>query len=225
MLLSLSLGLLGSIGHCIGMCSAVMLLFSRHQAFQAPSAWVACHIGRLTTYTLLGLAAGSIGDLLGQTIPQAAWVSGTIALVFALGALYLAVAMLGAAPSPELVFSSLVKKWGELFRTAQRQPRIPAFGLGLLWGLLPCGLVISALLLSAASGSALRGALGMLLFGVGTLPALVGVSWASKHIRPAGWVRYPAALVMILFSVQFTMRGLASWGLVDHFMTGAVMLW
>ena len=48
-----------------------------------------------------------------------------------------------------------------------------ALGLGLLWGLIPCGLVYSVLLVAATSASAPDGALIMLAFGVGTTPAML----------------------------------------------------
>jgi sulfite exporter TauE/SafE len=44
---------------------------------------------------------------------------------------------------------------------------------GLIWGWLPCGLVYSALLWSASTGSAANGAVFMLMFGAGTLPAVM----------------------------------------------------
>jgi sulfite exporter TauE/SafE len=48
-----------------------------------------------------------------------------------------------------------------------------AFPLGMLWGWLPCGLVYSALATALSSGSATRGGLCMLAFGLGTLPNLL----------------------------------------------------
>ena len=51
-----------------------------------------------------------------------------------------------------------------------------AFGLGALWGWLPCGLVYSTLTWSMASGSLFNGAAIMLFFGLGTLPALLTIS-------------------------------------------------
>ena len=61
--------------------------------------------------------------------------------------------------------------------------------LGALWGWLPCGLVYSVLLTALASGSAPRGALIMLAFGLGTLPNLlaIGLFWESVK----GWVQSP----------------------------------
>lgn len=53
------------------------------------------------------------------------------------------------------------------------------FGLGMLLGLIPCGLVMAALMASASTGSALAGGVGMALFGLGTVPALMAVGLAG----------------------------------------------
>jgi hypothetical protein len=53
--------------------------------------------------------------------------------------------------------------------------RLQAFGFGIIWGWLPCGLVYTALTLATSAGDSLRGALTMLAFGLGTLPAVMGV--------------------------------------------------
>jgi hypothetical protein len=79
-----------------------------------------------------------------------------------------------------------------------------ALGLGALWGWLPCGLVYSVLIAALASGSAARGALIMLVFGLGTLPNLlvIGLFWESVK----GWVQSPnvrlaAGLMVMAFGV------------------------
>jgi sulfite exporter TauE/SafE len=74
---------------------------------------------------------------------------------------------------------------------SRRLPRAPvprAFAAGLLWGWLPCGLVYSVLLAAATSGTPLRGALTMLAFGAGTIPALAALGylgarpWAARAL-------------------------------------------
>ncbi|MCE1187396.1 MAG: sulfite exporter TauE/SafE family protein, partial [Rhodocyclales bacterium] len=62
-----------------------------------------------------------------------------------------------------------------------------AFPLGLLWGFLPCGMVYSVLATALVTGSAERGALLMLSFGLGTLPNLLLAGMLLKHLRD--WVR------------------------------------
>ncbi|MFQ5612700.1 MAG: sulfite exporter TauE/SafE family protein, partial [Anaerolineae bacterium] len=60
MLVAFVLGLMGSLGHCLGMCSGMVLLLSRQGV---ASGWrlLPVHLGRITTYGLLGLVAGGLG--------------------------------------------------------------------------------------------------------------------------------------------------------------------
>ncbi|MDH5580221.1 MAG: sulfite exporter TauE/SafE family protein, partial [Betaproteobacteria bacterium] len=75
--------------------------------------------------------------------------------------------------------------------------------LGALWGFLPCGLVYSALAVAATSGSAAGGALIMLAFGLGTLPAMVAATLLGTALlrRLSGAkTRTVAGLLMLLFA-------------------------
>ena len=85
-------------------------------------------------------------------------------------------------------------------------PKTPlhVFGLGLVWGWLPCGLVYSALALAMVSASAKSGALLMLGFGLGTLPMLLAMGSVAGQLRKI--VQHPiarriAGTVIILFGV------------------------
>ncbi len=80
-----------------------------------------------------------------------------------------------------------------------------AFGYGLCWGYLPCGLVYSALAWSLASGSAAQGALWMLAFGLGTLPALLLAGQAAgtlQQLKNKAVVRYGVALLLTAYGLQ-----------------------
>lgn len=60
MVAALLLGLLGSLGHCVGMCGPVSVLIGRGRALSRGQLALA-HLGRLSTYALLGAAAGLLG--------------------------------------------------------------------------------------------------------------------------------------------------------------------
>ena len=68
---------------------------------------------------------------------------------------------------------------GRLTATLGRRMPGHPYALGLMLGLLPCGLIYSAVVAAMATGSASLGAVGLLLFGLGTAPALIGVSFAD----------------------------------------------
>lgn len=245
MLIALLLGLMGSLGHCVGMCSGIVLLLSRRGAL---TGWrlVLVHLGRISTYALLGLGAGLVGQTavghhhMAHTAPAVPpglqQMQGVLALVMAAMAVYLAMALMGWARSPELFLVGVTRRWGRAMQrltapTGDRQARpIPppaAVALGLAWGFLPCGLVMTALLTAAAAGTPTMGALSMLAFGVGTWPALLGADWLARRgfSRARPWPRQAAALVVLLFSTQMALRALAAWGWVSHLHLGNVMVW
>jgi len=221
MLASLLLGLLGSLGHCVGMCSAVVILFDRQPIFHNKLAWFLAHAGRLTTYSLLGLLFGAFGQMLWAFEKLQA----TLSILFALIAFYMASAFIGLTPSPELLLSSLTQRWGKAMRGYKPASRLSPYLLGLLWGILPCGLVLTALVTALTSASAINGAINMLIFGIATIPSLFAVRWLATKSNSRAWSRSLASLVMMFFGFQFAMRGFAALGMVDHFMVGQVMFW
>jgi sulfite exporter TauE/SafE len=87
---------------------------------------------------------------------------------------------------------------GRLFHralSALSRPRGPGgrFGLGLLMGLMPCGLVVAALLAAAVLGSPLKAAGGMAVFATGTLPGLLAVAFGGQALARFN----PAALKFV----------------------------
>lgn len=223
MLTSFLLGLLGSLGHCVGMCSAVIILLDRQPTFQGNNrSWMLAHAGRLLTYALLGLTFGLLGETLSLFSADLPRLQGWLAILFGIIAFYMAFAFIGIAKSPELFLSTLVAKWGQTMRRLQSPT---PFAAGMVWGLLPCGLVLTALIPATTSASALQGALNMIVFGIATLPSLFAVKWLTQKTVSRTWSRSLASLVMMAFGFQFAMRGFASLGWVGHFMVGAFMLW
>jgi len=157
-------GSLGSL-HCVAMCGAFAASCAR-----TPRGLPAWHIGRVGTYTLLGALAGAAGHLL----PGPAWLPAVFASILLV---WFALALAGLAPEPRLMPPGLL-------RVGTRAASHPRAGAQLLFGIangfLPCGLVYSALSIPVAIAEAGRGALAMLAFGLGTVPAL---SLASVGLR------------------------------------------
>ncbi|GAA6153582.1 sulfite exporter TauE/SafE family protein [Pseudoteredinibacter isoporae] len=202
-LATFSVGLLGS-GHCLGMCggiaSALGFAIGPEQQGKRTAILFSYNLGRVSSYTLLGTVAGILGNQIG-----AASVLRVIAgaLLIAMG-LYLANWWRG--------LSYLEKLGGVLWRYIQpiTKSLLPvqrpgqAVLLGLAWGLLPCGMVYSALAYSVAQGSAMGGAVAMLGFGMGTLPAVVASGWAAqgfKSVFQNTWVRRLFAISIIVFGI------------------------
>jgi sulfite exporter TauE/SafE len=203
------------------MCSAIVILFDRQSIFQNKSAWVLAHAGRVTTYAVLGFLFGAFG----QTLWAFDKLQAALSILFALIAFYMASAFIGLSPSPELLLSGFTQRWGKAMRGYKPASPLSPYLLGLLWGLLPCGLVLTALVTAIASKSATSGALNMLIFGVATIPSLFAVKWLATKSNSRLWSRGLASLVMMFFGFQFAMRGFAVLGIVEHLMLGQVMLW
>lgn len=168
-------GLLGG-GHCAGMCGGIVGALSL-QSPQGGGAAVLVHLaynfGRIGSYMLAGLFAGLLGQAAGNllAVQNGLYLFASLMLI-AMG-LYLLGLTQFLAPFERggqalwQRVQPLTKRFLPVRGVAQALP------LGLLWGWLPCGLVYSALTTALASGSAGKGALLMLAFGLGTLPNLL----------------------------------------------------
>ncbi|MDX2122973.1 MAG: sulfite exporter TauE/SafE family protein [Gemmatimonadota bacterium] len=199
-------GLLGSV-HCIGMCGAFAASCTRARGGLA--AW---HLGRILTYTGLGAAAGALGSL----IPGPPWVPGAVA---ALLLVWFALALAGLVPEPRLLPPALSRAGSRAAAT----PRAGAqFLFGLVNGLLPCGLVYSALALAIAADRPLAGALAMLTFGVGTLPALsVAALGLRRVIMTSLWRRRLFAVLLLAVGLRTVWMRASHAGRVEPHRHGA----
>jgi sulfite exporter TauE/SafE len=212
-------GLAGSLVHCVGMCGPFVLTQVMADADRPrPGAYgewrrlggaglAPYHLGRLTTYTALGAVAGAATALFASTTGFA-WLSGTMlalaAVLMVLQALGLA---LGATAPLAGVLAHLTAPLSASHGPAAR------YALGLVLGLLPCGLLYGALAAAAGTASALGGAMAMAAFALGTVPALIAVGWAGLIVRRrlrgvTRWIATPlllanAVLLLALASQRF----------------------
>ena len=210
----LMLGLLGGFGHCIGMCGPFVLYISRR--FGTPEASRAAilgqqglyGLGRMLTYAGMGIAAGALGqavDMAGSMLGfqrVAAVIAGGLLILYAL------LSLIDLLPF-------LASTGGSLFaRVARRlRERSPNNALltGILLGFLPCGLVYSAVIAAAAQGGALKGGLGLLLFGVGTLPAMMGLSLVDELLaRHRAVINRISILFLLVMGGWFVWQGLSA---------------
>ena len=158
-------GAAGSVMHCVPMCGGFVLGQVSDRMARLPSAHLReCqrlraasltpyHLGRITTYTVLGFFMGG-GGLVIQRL------GGSTGVFLLIGA---ALLVLQAARRLRPGFAL------PLTRTLRGYP------LGVALGFLPCGILYAALAAAAATGSPLYGAVAMFCFGLGTIPALVAV--------------------------------------------------
>jgi uncharacterized protein len=213
-------GLFGSVTHCVGMCgplvvgqvSARMDGLPVHDMSELKRLQGALllpyHAGRVSTYVLCGMVAA----LIMAQVKSIAWFKyiSAVMLVCAAG-VFLAAALRVSIPSfgkmvvLKRMFGCLpanVLHWfSSCAKSLSSAPvGVKGYGLGMLLGFMPCGLVYGALMAVAATGNVMSAALGMVLFGLGTVPSLfvVGLSAQGLLRRQGSLVRKAARGVMAL---------------------------
>lgn len=207
------IGLLGGV-HCAGMCGGIVSALTLQIRTQR-AAWplhLAYNLGRITSYVVAGVLMGTVSSL-GLMLEY--WLPVQMALYIAANLMMIGLGLYLAGMTRALAFIERAGQW--LWRRVQPATRrfLPvrgvaqAFPLGLLWGWLPCGLVYSVLALALLSGSAVRGGLTMLAFGLGTLPNLMlaGLLLARfRHVVQGRALRLASGALVLGFGV---------WGLVN----------
>ncbi len=208
MLTALLLGVAGSL-HCAGMCGPIALALpsAGNTVASRATGIVLYNSGRAVTYSVLGAISGLAGGTL-------MWAGGQQLLSITAGVIILAALIAGLAgkrmrlPGPlDRMYTGIRGLLGKLFR--RRKPGTLLL-IGLLNGLLPCGLVYAALGGAAATGSMMEGALFMLLFGVGTSTALVALSSFGTYLTVAfrQKLRRAVPVVVGVMAMLLILRGL-----------------
>ena len=202
-------GLLGSF-HCVGMCGAIALALpgaggprGRYVAGR-----VLYNLGRVTSYALLGAAAG----VLGQGLRLAGWQQslsllsgGLILLLVVIPERYL-----GRAAAFLDLDVVLAKVKSRLAYFYQRPSLSALYTTGLLNGLLPCGLVYLALAGALSAPGVAGAAAYMALFGLGTLPLMLALSLTGQLVpmRWRGRLRRAVPVLATVLASLFIVRGL-----------------
>ena len=177
-----------SIGHCIGMCGGIVIAYSSTK-IDPNKSWVnqsvshlAYNFGRVATYTILGFIFGSLGKV-------SAFTPTTKGILFVITGILMTLAGLSLIGKPgflnaiEVSFSN--KKWFQkLFSRLIRNKSLGSFfALGMLNGIIPCGLVYSFAIIAASTASPLWGAGVMAVFGLSTIPTLFFLGSVTKILQ------------------------------------------
>ncbi len=206
-------GFAGS-GHCLAMCGGIAgALAMRGQAGAAAAAdWntrlgtaLAYNVARVASYAVAGALAGLFGQALLRTVDVAPL---SVALRVLAGGVMIAAAgrLLFGWRLVDPLAAAGARVWRKVLpwaspRGSQRGGVGGAIALGLAWGWLPCGLTYSMLLLAATTADVGAGALVMVAFGLGTLPAMVSATVAFE--RAARLLAARATLRVVAGSLLF----------------------
>jgi len=215
--------------HCLGMCGSIIgsLTLSLKREIRENKRlllpFVASYnTGRVLSYSMAGMLAGFAENVL--TIPFGEGHGHRILQILS------AIVMLGAGLHiggwfPRFAYIEKfgnvvwrrIEPYGRRLVPVETLPR--AFVFGMVWGWLPCGLVYTALALAATTGDVFRSTFTMLAFGLGTMPAVMGVgimtSWMVKLSNMKRF-RELTGIVLILLALMATFPGLNP--LVKHTM-------
>ncbi len=216
--MALITGLLGS-GHCIGMCGPLVTALSFSSGTKPGG--IVFHIlyntGRLITYTLAGAIAGWFGSAalyantfanISQTVLIA---SDCFIIIIGLGA----AGLFSKLNFIKLEFFNPTRIITKLVAILRNLPAsLAAFPLGLIMGFLPCGFLYAMIITAGQSNAPETGAIVMLFFGLGTVPALFLVGSLSHwlSVRARNWMLRTAGLVVATMGAYNLYRHLQATG-------------
>ncbi len=216
-LLALTTGFLGGFGHCIGMCGPLVASSS----LQSTAVDVSCkyrariidqalyNTGRLTTYGIVGAIMGFAASFINVAsklvgIQNGVMVgAGIIMVIMGLGILGVA----GGTGWLERHNSLVLTTAKKLFGLSSPWRYYP---LGLVLGLMPCGLSYTAFIAAAGTESPLGGMLTMFYFGAGTIPALALFSAAVTYLgsRMRLWMQKAGGVAVMVMGFYYILRGI-----------------
>lgn len=202
----LIIGFAGSL-HCAGMCGPLQLLVPSRVKGQAPGTieFIFYHIGRVTLYSLLGVLSGLIGLQL-MLFQSFQWIS------IILGSIMLVFAWVGLERNGKLsqrVMALLQGRLQKVYYALRVNPSLLLiFNIGLLNGLLPCGLVYFALLNAIASQHIGIGFASMAMFGLGTLPVFIFLRIVRNKIKNQRILTQLQPYILTVAALLIILRGL-----------------
>jgi sulfite exporter TauE/SafE len=226
-------GIFGT-AHCLGMCGPIAIGLSTGSSrwSQAFVRQLLYSLGRIFTYTFLGLFAGFCGEWAAKHSASLINVPAAFAILAGVLFIYKGFQETGLAANVRTMMTKHVG-WpstgspvsaqhaicgaGLLFAPFFRgQGYSGAFVAGVCTGFLPCGLLYGMLTLAASTHHIILGALTMLVFGLGTTPLLIlaGTSGQLLSLASRRWLFAAAAWCLMLTGVVSLVRGAShlSWG-------------
>ena len=207
-------GLLGS-GHCFGMCGGIAAGLGSLPVQDEPgaesrprfSSALLFNLGRITSYTVLGLLAALVLGGAGEMLSIPKW-SMILRFITALMIFLIGLQFMFNLQTLAIIERGGAKIWKRVLPLAVRASAMPGgtgrLLVGFCWGFLPCGLVYSILLTASSAPGTLFGGVIMLAFGVGTLPSMLGMSLAAPALATLlndRWTRRLMGAALILLAV------------------------
>ncbi|MBK7122455.1 MAG: sulfite exporter TauE/SafE family protein [Chitinophagaceae bacterium] len=208
-LVAFSIGIVGSF-HCVGMCGplALSLPLSQNSLMAKFSGALLYNAGRIVTYSAFGLVFGLIGQTAALFGFQQ-WLSivaGAIILLFIIMPKKYTINRMVSGKATSF-FTGLRNRLGLLFT---KKNNSSLFVIGLLNGLLPCGLVYMAVAGAIAAGDVFSSVMFMASFGLGTLPVMWSIAFFGNYIGVSvrQKIRRAYPFMMALMACLLILRGM-----------------
>jgi hypothetical protein len=237
LIMILGIAFTGSIGHCIGMCGGIVVAYSSTKV-DPNSSWMrqtlshlAYNFGRVTTYSMLGAMFG----LMGQVIAFTPTTKGVLFLLTGIMMILAGLSLLGHFKFLNSAELSISKEgwYQNAFRKLISNKSLRSFYLlGMLNGIIPCGLVYSFAIVAASTASPLWGAIVMTTFGLATIPALFFLGSITKYLQKGslrGTMMKLASMLVILYglftlykSYQFIVYPKETQQMLDEMQSGSI---
>jgi sulfite exporter TauE/SafE len=178
----MTIAFLGSFGHCVGMCGGIVVAYSSTKVDDQWSkttqafSHLMYSLGRVSTYILLGAIFGFLGGV--ATFNN--YTNGALLILAGVIMILAGLSLMGKIKFLTLIEHSFSKSpwYQKSFRALlQSKTYFSFYQLGMLNGLLPCGFVYFFAVTAASTGSAMWGAIVMLVFGLSTIPAMFSMGF------------------------------------------------
>jgi len=201
---------LGTGFHCLGMCGpiAFALPVDRTNKFRGAFQNITYQFGRLITYSFMGLVFGTLGKGLSLASSQQY-------LSIATGVMMIVIILwptdkFGSIGVTSFIYNKVGKIKSKLGSLLKKRDTKTLFGIGLLNGALPCGPVYAALIAAIATGTALKGALFMFVFGLGTVPFMFTATFIGNFMSLSFRNRIQKVIpaIVVIIGILFILRGL-----------------
>jgi sulfite exporter TauE/SafE len=209
-LAALTTGLVGGFGHCVGMCGPIVASYTLQDSSPPVDrvlSTILYNTGRITTYVFIGALMGLTGSFV-NTAGMLAGVQEIAAIAAGLFMVLMGLHISGFIGKAAWLESrsGVIFKAGAYILMEKSLWRY--YPLGALFGFIPCGLSYSIFITAAGTGSLLSGMLVSLLFGLGTLPALllVGVVASYMGVKLRGFLYKVAGVMVIITGILFLIR-------------------
>ena len=208
-IIALSIGLTSSL-HCVGMCGpiALSLGLESQNKLKFTLRNLTYQLGRVTTYTILGAILGLIGESL-----SFAGLQNYLSIL--IGVLMIIMVMTpkfyeNGATQLRPINALMVKVKIALGKYLIKKDSSSLYVIGLLNGLLPCGMVYASLTAAIGLGSVYKSALFMFFFGLGTLPLMFATVLFGNFlsVKQRQTILKILPIITLILGVLFILRGL-----------------